>query len=60
MIWKIVVQFCQNMGGGTKLDPIVPNQVKMTAETEKWAIWYRKGKDVTNENRPVSVYAWIM
>ena len=33
-------------GGGAKLKLIFPNQMKMTVKTEKWSIYYHKGKDI--------------
>ena len=44
-------------GGGAKLEPIFPNQVKMIVEAEKW---YHKGKDILKENWPVSLDTWII
>jgi len=39
------------------LEPIFPNQVKMTVKTEKLVIYYQKGKDILKKT---DLFLWML
>ena len=55
--WRNFVKIARWGGGGAKLDPIFPNQVKMIVKMEKWAIYYHRGKDILKKT---DLFLWML